>query len=263
MLLEVAAYGLPQIVARRSRSDATPDSMGLFRQHDQVVVFPRSRERIYHLHGRREGDVVVAGTMDEKQLAFEVIGKPEVRAVFVRLFIILWQTHIGLDESDKVGQGHRWGTSNTDVIDIGDQEHGADGKVTAPRVTQDAYSAQVHVRSFVRQLLECREVVRNLVATEVSVDHILERLAPIRGPTPIHLEYDKAQLGQGLGVYNSPVREPTWHRGHLRACIDHFNHRVLLVRVEIEGFVEDSVEVGFPIGGFDHELLWWFPPKVL
>ncbi|MCH8328523.1 MAG: M28 family peptidase, partial [Candidatus Marinimicrobia bacterium] len=61
VFLEVAANGFPYIGARFSR--CAPDSVGLPRQHNQVIRLPYPGECVYHLHGLREGDVVITCAM--------------------------------------------------------------------------------------------------------------------------------------------------------------------------------------------------------
>src|SRR5262245_15946623 len=105
-------------------------------------------------------------------------------------------------------------------------------------------------------------MVGDLVAAEISVDYILECFASLRGSTPVHYKDNEAQLRQGLWTCAPVVGEGTRYPGGLWATVDEVKHWVLLLWIEVVGFVKQTIEICLLVSCFDHELLRRTPPQL-
>ncbi len=84
-------------------------------------------------------------------------------------------------------------------------------------------------------------------------------------PPRVDKKRDETQLRQFVG----PLIVEAGNKGASHALcngdatINHLDYRVLYARVEVEGFVDYSIEVGLPVSSLDRELFRRLPPEFL
>src|SRR5260370_27195118 len=103
-------------------------------------------------------------------------------------------------------------------------------------------------------------MIGDFIAAEIHVDDVRKRFTTIRWAARVHDENDEAQMGERLptGIGSKSAGYPRC----LRAGVNRIEHRIFLARIEVEGFVENTVEIRLPIGGFYSEFFRWIRPEI-
>ena len=235
---------------------ALADAVGAVGIGHHLEILVERHQPVDQLFGGLIVDVVVAGAVDDQEVAFQPCGMGDRRSLFEPFGVDLRRAHVAF-LVDRVVQSlvRHVGDGDARVVKLGVAEHHVQRHRTAAAPSPDAHAIGVEVRAIGQHGAQ----PGGLVSRGHHADLPVDRLAPVapargRGAMVVHAGNDISLLRHqqvphvGIAV-GAPVVD---HRLAGRLAIDVHQQRVALLRVEVRREHHPRVE-RHPVADIDGE----------